>query len=67
MEALMDGCGSESWIHYWLLKRGYDPRSLRRIESDIEKENRELREKLATVEAERAVELRLFTKLRSAA
>lgn len=67
MEALMDGCGSEAWIHYWLLKRGFDPRSLRRIESDIEKENRELREKLAKVEAEREVELRLFTKLRSAA
>jgi hypothetical protein len=43
---------------YWLLRAGYDPRSLRRIETDIERENRELREKLAAVEHEREIERR---------
>lgn len=66
MDALMDACGSEAWLHYWLLKRGYDPRSLRRIETDLEKENRGLRERLEKIEAEREVELRLFSKLRTA-
>jgi hypothetical protein len=67
MDALMDACGSEAWLHYWMLKRGYDPRCLRRIESDLERENRLLREKIESMETEREVELRLFTKLRSAA
>lgn len=67
MDLLMDACGSEAWLHYWLLKRGYDPSCLRRIESDLERENRLLREKLEALETEREVELRLFTKLRSAA
>lgn len=63
MDALMDATGSEAWLHYWLLKRGYDPRCLRRIESDLERENRELREKLQQVELEREVEIRLYSKL----
>lgn len=65
MDALMDACASEAWLQYWLLKRGYDPRSLRRIETDLERENRLLREKLEQVEQEREVEMRLFTKLRT--
>ncbi len=64
MESFMDACGSEAWLHYWLLKRGYDPRSLRRLETDLQRENRLLRERLAMIEAERAVEINLFTKLR---
>lgn len=67
MDALMDACGSEAWLHYWLVKRGYDPRVLRRMESDLEKENRLLRERLATVEREREVELRFARDLRIAA
>lgn len=67
MDALMDACGSEAWLHYWMLKRGYDPRKLTRMESDLERENRVLRELLAKKEAERAVELRLFRELRVAA
>ena len=64
MDALMDACGSEAWLHYWLLKRGYDPRCLRRIETDLESENRILRERLEVVEREREVELRLYSKIR---
>lgn len=67
MDALMDACGSEAWLHYWLVKRGYDPRVLRRMETDLETENRLLREQLATVAREREVELRLMRDLRVAA
>lgn len=67
MDALMDACGSEAWLLYWVAKRGYDPRSLRRIESDLERENRLLREKVERMESERAVELKLIRDLRVAA
>lgn len=66
MDALMDACGDESWLHYWLLKRGFDPRFLHRIETDLQRENRELRERLEKIEQEREVELRLYSKLRAA-
>ena len=63
--ALMDACGSELWLSYWLVKRGYDPRSVRRFESDIERENRELRERIEQMERERAVEIRLLRDMRA--
>lgn len=66
MNALMDACGSELWLSYWLAKRGYDPRHLRRFETDLERENRELREKLELLEREREVEIRLFREIRAA-
>ena len=66
MSALMDSTGSEAWLHYWLLKRNYNPLALQRMESDLERENRLLRERLAVIEAEREVELRLYSKLRAA-
>jgi hypothetical protein len=65
IDRMMDATGSEAWLYFWLLRRGYDPRSLRRFESDLERENRELREQLAQKEAEREVELRLFRQLRA--
>lgn len=67
MDALMDACGSEAWLHYWMLKRGYDPRQLHRMESDLERENRLLREELQRVQREREVELRFVRELRVAA
>jgi hypothetical protein len=67
MDALMDACGSEAWLHYWLLKRGYDPRHLRRMESDLERENRLLREQLAVVERDREIERKFVRELRIAA
>ncbi len=67
LDSIMDACGSEAWLHYWMLKRGYDPRQLHRMESDLERENRLLREKLAKVEQEREVELRFVRELRLAA
>lgn len=65
LDRLMDATGSEAWLYYWLLRRGYDPRSLRRIETDVERENRELKERLATIEAERDVERRTIRDLLS--
>lgn len=58
LDALMDATGIEAPLYALLLRRGYDPRSLRRFESDVERENRELRERLAAVEVEREIERR---------
>ena len=60
---LMDRCGNEAPLMWLLIQRGYDPRSLRRFESDVERENRELRERLAAIEAERQVEMRVMANL----
>lgn len=67
LERLLDATGSEAWLFYWLIKRGYDPRSLRRFESDVERENRELKDLLASKEREREIELRLIREMRMAA
>jgi hypothetical protein len=66
MDALMDACGSEAWLQYWNLKRGYDPRVLRRIETALELENRQLRERLEKLESDREVELALFARIKTA-
>ena len=63
MDALQDATGIESALFAWLLRRGYDPRSLRRIETDVERENRELRELLASLETERTIERRTIREL----
>lgn len=65
LDRIMDATGSEAWLFYWLLRRGYDPRSLRRFESDVERENRELREELTRMESEREVERRTIRDLMS--
>lgn len=67
LDRLMSRCGNEAPLFWLLLRRGYDPRSLRRIESDVERENRELRERVAAMEAEREIELRLYRQLRAVA
>lgn len=58
MDALMDATGSEAPLFAWLLRRGYDPRSLHRFETDVERENRELKERLERMQAEREIEMR---------
>lgn len=57
MDALMDATGSEAPLHAWLLRRGYDPRSLRKLETELE---RQLREKDEALQAER-VKVRVLT------
>ena len=49
----------------YLHARGYDLSSLRRRETDIERENRLLREELAREKQERELERRLFRELRA--
>jgi hypothetical protein len=63
IHALMDCTGSEAWLIYHNLRRGYDPRTLRRLETDVERENRELKERLAQLEHEREVEMRVLREL----
>jgi hypothetical protein len=64
---IMDKCGNDSPLLWMLHARGYDLHSLRRQETETEKECRVLREELQRERQERAVERRLFTELRIAA
>ena len=65
LDALADGTGFEAVLFAHCIRRGFDPRSLRRFESDVERENRELRERMAALEAEREVERRTIRELMS--
>jgi hypothetical protein len=65
--ALMDVCGNDAPLFWMLHARGYDLHSLRKRETDLEKQLRMVREELAREKQERAVERRLFTELRVAA
>lgn len=67
LAALMDTCGNDAPLFWMLHARGYDLSSLRRRETETERENRQLREQLAQERAEREVERRLFRELRVAA
>lgn len=64
---IMDKCGNDAPLLWMLHARGYDLSSLRRAETETERENRLLREQLAQERAEREVERRLFRELRIAA
>lgn len=46
LNRMMDATGSEAWLIYWLIKRGYDPHSLRKLETETERALREEREAL---------------------
>lgn len=46
LHKLMDCTGSEAPLYAWLLTRGYDPRSLRKLESETERALREASEAL---------------------
>lgn len=61
--ALCEVTGTLAPIAWMLLQLGYDPRSLRRIESEVETQNRELRERVESLEREREIERRLVRDL----
>lgn len=63
---IMDKCGNDAPLLWMLHARGYDLSSLRRQETDIERENRLLREELIRERQERELERRLFRELRVA-
>ena len=67
LSALMDLCGNDAPLLWMLHARGYDITSLRKRESETEKQNRLLREELARERQEREVERRLFRELRASA
>jgi hypothetical protein len=54
LSLLMDSCGNEAPLQWLLLLRGYDPRSLRKLETETERKLRESEETLARERAERA-------------
>ncbi len=64
---IMDKCGNDAPLFWMLHTRGYDLSSLRKRESETERELRIAREDLAREREERAVEHRLFRELRIAA
>ena len=66
LDALMTAMGNELPIFWMLHRRGYDPRSLRRYESDIERENRELRELLVKEQQKNDHIAEFFAKARAA-
>ena len=57
LNALMDSTGCEAPLYAFLLRRGYDPRSLRKLETETE---RALREANEALEAER-LKVRVLT------
>ncbi len=63
LDRLADCTGFEAALFAHCIRRGYDPRSLRRFESDVERENRQLREQLDALENERAIERRTIREL----
>lgn len=46
---LMQVCGNTAPLLWLLVRMGYDPSSLKKLESDVERENRELREELTAM------------------
>ena len=64
LQRLMDTCGNDAPLLWMLHARGYDLSSLRRRETETERENRLLREQLAALQQERDIERRLFRELR---
>ena len=49
LDDLMTACGNEAPLTWLLMRRNYDPRSLRVFESETERENRLLREENAAL------------------
>lgn len=46
---LMDACGNDAPLLWMLHQRGYDLHSVRKLESEVEKQNRQLREENAAM------------------
>ncbi len=55
LDRMMDATGSEAWLYYWLLRRGYDPRSVRKLESETEQHLRLAIERVTELERDKRV------------
>lgn len=65
--ALMEACGNDAPLLWMLHARGYELSSLRKRETETERQLRVAQERIAELEREREVERRLFRDLRVAA
>jgi hypothetical protein len=61
--AVMDYCGNDAPLLWMNRDRGYDLSSIRRQETEIERENRELKEQLAAERHDREIERQALRKL----
>lgn len=64
--AVMDRCGNDAPLLWMLHARGYDLNSLRKRETETERELRIAKEEIERLKSEREVERRLFRELRAA-
>ena len=55
LTALMDACGNDAPLFWMLRARGYDLSSLRRCETQVERELREANERIAMLEHDKRV------------
>ena len=65
LSQLMDSCGNEAPLQWLLLLRGYDPRSLRKLESESEQRLREAHDRIAELEGKHAVMVGLLREVRA--
>lgn len=66
LPAVMDLCGNEAPLIWLTHARGYDVSSLRKRETDIERENRELRNTIAKMEQRHEIEFETIRTLMGA-
>jgi len=64
--ALMNACGNDAPILWMLHQRGYDLHALRKRETETQRELREARERIAELERERALTIRVLRDVRAA-
>lgn len=65
LSQLMDSCGNEAPLFWLLLFRGYDPRSLRKLESESERQLREAHDRIAELENKHSVMVSLLKEVRA--
>ena len=67
LEKLMDTCGNDAPLMWMLCRRGYDLHSLRKKETETQRQLSDALNKIKRLEEDREVERRLFRDLRIAA
>ena len=65
LERLMDLCGNEAPLYWMLHRRGYDLHSLRKRESETERELRLAKERIAELEREREITMNVLREVRA--
>ena len=65
LERLMDLCGNDAPVLWMLHRRGYDLHSLRKRESETERELRKAREEIAELKREREITINVLREVRT--